>query len=58
MADYKTIKDLPGLAAGAIFRLDEKAQIYRCVYSKEGEQSWTFRKETMEKNPDWFEVAK
>ena len=58
MADYKTLKGLPGLKAGAIFRWNEKSKLYVLVYSKEDKNGWTFSKITVENNKDWFEEIK
>lgn len=58
MADYKTLKDLPGLGAGAIFRWDKKQGFFGCVYAKEDYKGWTFNKSTVEGNKDWFEEIK
>lgn len=58
MADYRTIKDLPGLKVGAIFRWDEKQKLFLGIYAKEGENSWSFSKITIEGNKDWFEEVK
>ena len=54
MNDYKTLKDLPELKAGAIFRWKEKIKLYDCVYSRENKPGWTFSKTVVENNPDWF----
>ena len=58
MADYKTLKDLPGIKAGAIFRWIEKSKLYNLIYSKENQNGWTFSKSTVENNKDWFEEIK
>ena len=57
MSDFKLIKDLPSLSAGAIFRLteNEKGATYWCIYEKENRhKGWRFDKEVVEKNPEWF----
>ena len=46
---YKTKKTMPDLAEGAIFEYDEKKKYFS------GPGNWTFSKETIEKNPEWFE---
>ena len=58
MADYRTIKDLPGLKSGAVFKFDEKSKFYKCVYSREGGRDWQYDKALVENNKDWFEEIK
>ena len=59
MADYKTVKDLPNLSAGAIFRLDEKGETYWGIYEKDNRhKGWRFDKDLVEKNPEWFAEIK
>ena len=44
---YKLLKELPDLNVGALFTLDYKKGLYTHA-------DWTFKKDTVEKNPDWF----
>lgn len=48
---YKLLKNLIGVATGVIFEWDEKANKY--VYT-----DWGLTKDTVEKNPEWFEEVK
>lgn len=59
MKEYKLIKDMPNLSAGAIFKFNEKTTKYDCVYApKEQKTDWSFTKELVEVNPEWFEEIK
>ena len=40
---------MPDLLTGAIIEWNEKKKYFN------GPGNWTFSKETVEKNPDWFE---
>ena len=48
--NYKLKKSFPDLNEGAVFSYNDKIGLY--VHS-----DYSFKKETVEKNPDWFEVA-
>ena len=44
---YKLIKQILDLGPGAVFTLNEKANMYKF-------KDWGFTKESVEGNPEWF----
>ena len=55
MTEYKLLKDMPSLSAGAVFRLNEKNKRYYCVYAAEGQKTdWSFTQEIIETYTEWF----
>jgi len=59
MKEYKLIKDLPNLSSGAMLRFNEKTSRYDCSYAIKGQKTdWSFTKELVEANPEWFEEIK
>lgn len=45
--NYKLLKNLPDLNEGSLFTFDEKSGLYLHA-------DYSFKKETVEKNPEWF----
>jgi hypothetical protein len=55
----KLLKDLPSVKAGAIFEENEKRGVFIFNYQEFGQNiEYAFRRDTVLKNPDWFEVVK
>jgi len=55
----KLLKDLPSVKAGAIFEEDKKRGVFVHIYQEFGKNiDYSFRRDTVLKNPDWFEEIK